>query len=93
MNTNNKLNVILITIAVFGITLSGFSGWLLYEAEEKSIISELQRDVDERASSLQRELLINFETLQSLAILFHGAAIPEHEQLSNRSSKNFEPPW
>lgn len=87
MNTNNKLNVILITTAALGITLSGFSGWLLYEAEEKSIISELQRDVDERASSLHRELLINFETLHSLAILFHGAAIPEHGQFRNEAQR------
>jgi len=83
MNTNTKLDAILLAIAVVGVTLSSFTGWLLYEIEEKSIISELQKDVDERASSLYRELSINFETLQSLAILFDGATIPEYERFQD----------
>ena len=87
MNTNFKLKIILITIAALGFTLSSYSGWLLYKVEEDSIITEFQRDVDERVSSLHRELLINFETLQSLAILFNGTAIPGHEQFRNEAQR------
>jgi len=85
MNAASKLNAILVTIAVLGLFLSGSSAWLLHKTEEKSIVSELQRDVDKRAASLYRELVVNFETLQSLAILFRGAKHPEHAQFRNEA--------
>jgi len=87
MKNNIKINLILITICALGICLSSFSGWLLYEAEEKSIIGELKRDVDERASSLYRELLINFETLQSLAILLRGTEDKDYEQFRSEAQR------
>jgi diguanylate cyclase (GGDEF)-like protein len=87
MHTNKWLNTILITIAISGVTLSCVTGWLLYEGEERSILSELQRHVDERAASLHREVLMNFESLRSLAIMFNGATIPNHEQFQSEARK------
>ena len=87
MNTNIKLNLILTLVAIIGITLSSFSGWSLYKAEEKSIVSTFQNTIDERAASLYRELLINFETLRSLAILFDGESIPEYTLFQNVAQK------
>lgn len=66
---NSKL--IQILVVIIGVALSSLSGWLLYEVEEKAIAKEFQKDVDERAASLYRELAINFETLRTLAILFN----------------------
>lgn len=87
MKNNIKINLILITICALGICLSSFSGWLLYEAEEKTIIGELKRDVDERASSLYRELLINFETLQSLAILLRETGDKDYERFRSEAQR------
>jgi len=87
MTSNFKLNLILTLVTITGITLSGLSGWLLYKVEEKSIVSEFQKDVDERAASIYRELLINFETLRSLAILFDGKTIPEYTQFRQVAQK------
>ena len=82
MKPKNNLQLVLILVVITGVILSGLSGWLLYEMEEKAIISEFQKDVDERAASLYREVAINFETLRSLSILFNGDTIPELKQFS-----------
>ncbi len=83
--THSRLIPILVLIS--GLLLSGFSGWFLYKIEEKAIISEFQKDVDERAASLYREVIINFETLRSLAILFASGTVPEWKQFSLEAQK------
>ena len=60
----------LMIVVITGVILSSLSGWFLYKVQEKAIIGEFQKDVDERAASIYREVIINFETLRSLAILF-----------------------
>jgi len=55
--------------------------------EEKAIINEFQKDVDERAASLYRETIINFETLRSLAILFNEGSAPKWEQFQQEAAK------
>jgi diguanylate cyclase (GGDEF)-like protein len=85
MNSSTKLNFILTSVAVVTITLSSFCGWVLYQAEERSITREFSKDVDERAASIYREMLINFEPLRSLAILFNGDAIPEYTRFQNEA--------
>lgn len=87
MESSIRLNLILIFVVATGITLSSLSGWLLYNVEEKSIVGEFQNDVDGRAASVYRELLINFETLRSLAILFKGETIPEYQQFRHEAHK------
>jgi diguanylate cyclase (GGDEF)-like protein len=82
MDREIQSRLIPILVVIIGVLLSSSSGWFLYKLEEKVIISEFQKDVDERAASLYREILINFETLRSLAILFPNGAVPEWKQFS-----------
>ena len=86
---NNKSNSVLIQVIVVfvGVSLSGLSGWFLYAAEEKAIISEFHKDVNERAASLYREVTIDFETLHSLAILFGGETTPTFNRFSLEAKK------
>lgn len=85
LKTHSRLIPILVLIS--GVLLSSLSGWFLYKLEEKVIISEFQKDVDERAASLYREVTINFETLRSLAILFARGTVPERKQFSLEAQK------
>ncbi len=87
MDTENTSKLIQILIVIAGVILSGMSGWSLYKSEEKAIISEFRKDVNERAASLHREVAINFETLNSLAILFNGDTIPDFKQFSLEAKK------
>ena len=73
----------LITTSVFvALLLCMLSAWALYRFEEKTIHREFKNDIDERAELIYRELLINFEALQSLTMLF------DHDSLAN--SKRFK---
>ncbi len=87
MDTKNNSIFIQILVVIAGVILSSFSGGFLYKVEEKAIISEFQKDVDERAASLYREVIINFETLRSLAILFNGDTVPDFKQFSLEARK------
>ena len=87
MDSNNHSRLILIFIVITGVLLSSLSGWFFYKTEEKSIIIEFRKDVDERAASLYREMAINFETLRSLAILFNRDTIPDWELFSLEAKK------
>jgi len=69
MNTKNKPALIIVLVVVVGICASGFSGWSLYKADEKAIINDFKKDVDERTASLYREVTINLETLHSLSVI------------------------
>lgn len=80
-------NQVIVLVVIIGVILSSMSSWFLYKAEEKAILSEFHKDVDERAASLYREVAINFETLRSLAILFNGDTIPEFKQFSLEAQK------
>ncbi len=87
MDRENHSRLIPILVVITGVLLSSLSGWFLYKLEEKVIISEFQKDVDERAASLYREVIINFETLRSLAILFNGSTVPEWKHFSYEAQK------
>lgn len=87
MDTKNNSKLIQILVVITGVLLSSLSGWLLYKAGEKAIINEFRKHVDEHAISLYREVIINFETLRSLAILFEGDTVPEWKQFSLEAKK------
>lgn len=84
-----KHHSILIQILVLttGVILSSSSGWLLYAMEEKAIVNEFRNDVNERAAILYREIVVNFETLNSLTILFNGNTIPDFKQFSHEAKR------
>jgi len=87
MNAKNNPALIIILVVVVGVCVSGFSGWSLYKADEKAIINDFKKDVDERAASLYREVTINLETLHSLSVMFSGDTIPTFRQFSSEAKK------
>ena len=82
MGTKFSSLKIQILIIIGGFLLSSIGSWFLYDMEEKAITKEFTKDVDERAASLYREVTANFETLYSVAILFHEDHLPNYQQFS-----------
>ena len=79
----NKYSILMIYLVVLvGIFVSAFSGWSLYKAEEKVIINDFKSNVDRRAGSLYRDVMINLETLHSLSVMFVGDVVPTFNQFS-----------
>lgn len=76
-----------ILVVVCGFFISGVFGWFFYKEEEKSIIVEFRNDVDKRAASLYREVVVNFEALRSLVILFNRESIPEQKLFKSEAAK------
>jgi diguanylate cyclase (GGDEF)-like protein len=64
--------VLLMTL-LLGIALSAFIGWFFYTIESKTIVSEFQNDVDAQASSIEREITLNFEALYAIKGLFDSS--------------------
>mgnify|MGYP000187928445 CR=1 FL=1 len=82
MVTKNNSLIIQLIVLIGGFLLASMSSWFLYTIEEKAIINEFTKDVDERAASLYREVTANFETLYSLGFLFNGDNLPNYRQFS-----------
>ncbi|KGJ97341.1 CHASE domain-containing protein [Colwellia psychrerythraea] len=76
-----------IFVMICGILFSLFSGWFLYNIEEKAIVSEFQKDIDERAASLSREIEINIEALYTLATLFSQESTPDFHAFTTQARK------
>ncbi len=87
MSMRNYLPSLQIIIVITGAILSSLSGWLMYATEEKLIISEFRKEVDEHATSLYSEIAVNFEALRSLAVLFSAGNVPELKRFSFEAKK------
>ena len=87
MYSSLRLKLAIASVTIVAMTLSALSALFLYERETKTIKREFQKDVDERAASMYRELSINFETLRSLAILFNGDEIPDHTRFQSEAKQ------
>jgi len=74
-------------VMIGGLLLSLLSGWFLYDIEEKAIINEFQKDIDERAASLSREIEINIEALYTLATLFSQKTPPDFTSFTTQARK------
>lgn len=70
MKDKTIYNIIIIFIALLGLSLSVISWYSVLNIENKSIISEFESDVEKRVSSFYREIQINLETQRSLSLLF-----------------------
>lgn len=82
MHSNSRMKMFVGMTWMVALALSSMSALLFYQHETKTIAHEFQKDVDERAASIYRELIINFETLRSLAILFNGDELPEYQRFN-----------
>ncbi|MFC1513163.1 diguanylate cyclase domain-containing protein [Thermodesulfobacteriota bacterium] len=87
MTTKNTSKLIQLFVVLAGLIFSSLSGWFLYLSEEKEITNELQRDVNERATSLHRELATHLDLLRSLTLLFPGDTLPEMDQFNLAARK------
>jgi len=82
MPRTKQTYMILAFVLLFGLVISISSGYFLYEMEEKSITREFHKEIDEHAASLHREIIVNFEALRSLAILFSNSKAPDWSHFS-----------
>ena len=87
MKFNLNVNIFLIIVVAAGFSMSSLSYWFISNAEDKSLMIAFQRDVDERAASMYREILVNFEVLQSLSILFNEGIVPELPRFQKEARK------
>lgn len=76
-----------VTVFLLGAILSLFSGWSVDRSEHSSIMNEFRHDVDVRIQSLQREVLVNFEALRALSILFNQDKTPLQSEFSREAEK------
>jgi len=74
-------------IVISGIAISAFIGISFYEKEGKSISNEFLNELDIRANSLYREVVLNLEAVQSMAILFNGSSIPDLDEFRREADK------
>ena len=67
-------------LLITGLAISAFAAFWLYETEKKGLLIAFQREVDLRATSLHRELTVNFEALCDLGIFFEIGHVPDHDE-------------
>lgn len=72
-----KTHTALAIVISFGLFISISSGYALYEIEENKIMREFHTEINGHVDSLHKEIIINFEALRSLAILFSDSSIPD----------------
>ncbi|ABV38388.1 putative sensory transduction system, regulatory protein [Shewanella sediminis HAW-EB3] len=64
--------IILFSVSI-GILLSGLIGYSFYQKETQAIEADFRSDVDDKASALERELLLKSEVLYALKGLFDSS--------------------
>lgn len=74
--------IIPLIIMIFGLILSAFSSWSVYRSERSSVMNEFRHDVDVRVASLYRAVVVNFEALRALSILFNQDKTPLKSEFS-----------
>ena len=87
MSNRYSLRLFQLLVVIIGIILSGVTGWQLYSLEEQTIIGEFQKDVNERATSLHRQMILNLEPLRILATLFNGGTIPDYTRFTDEAEQ------
>ncbi|CAG37249.1 diguanylate cyclase [Desulfotalea psychrophila] len=88
MKSHTSLNFLLAFILLGGICLSGWTSWLLYDAEEKVIVNEFQQSVNRLAIEIYHEALKNFEASQSLLTLYNnGEIVPSYDRFNNEARR------
>ena len=80
---NKKLPVFLVLTT--GLSISAFSGWFFYKADEQRVYEHLAKDVDVRAAAFYRGLTINLESIYSLSAIFGGEDIPSRERFGSEA--------
>jgi len=77
MTSKIQTQTALALVISFGLIISIASGYFLYEMEENKIKGEFNKEINSHITTLHKEIIINFEALRSLAILFSDAETPD----------------
>ena len=72
-----KTHTALAIVISFGLFISIASGYFLYKMEENKIKGEFNKEINSHITTLHKEIIINFEALRSLAILFSDSTTPD----------------
>jgi len=75
-------NTALAIVISFGLFLSISSGYILYKMEENKITRQFHKEIDSHVASLHKQIIVNFEALRSLAILFSDSKTPDWAHFS-----------
>jgi diguanylate cyclase (GGDEF)-like protein len=74
MQSNIYLKYVFLAMAtLFGFSLSAFLGWVFYEKDTTAIELNFNRDVDDKAAALEREIFLKLEVLYSIKGLFDSS--------------------
>ncbi|MBN2161552.1 MAG: CHASE domain-containing protein [Pontiellaceae bacterium] len=72
---------------VSGFVLSAGSGGLLHVRETNNFVELFHHDVDQHADFIYRELMVNFEALQTLSVLLHEPHTLDPDRLREESQR------
>ena len=78
-------------LLITGLAISSFTAFWLYEMEKENLIIAFQREVDLRAMSLHRELIVNFEALRDLGLFFEKSNVPDHDEFRELAREIMKP--
>jgi len=90
MTKKNNSVLMQMFVVLLGIIISVSSSWFLYNTEKQAIVNEFDKEIDERAASLYRELELNFESLFSMAILFNSHEQPSFELFASQARQTLK---
>lgn len=78
--SNPRVRYIILFSVLIGILLSGLIGYSFYQKETQAIEADFRRDVDNKVSAFERELLLKSEVLYALKGLFDSSEnVTAHE--------------
>lgn len=66
-------NLVLLFSLLLGLVFSSILAWSFYDLETRTIASRFAQDVDEQASSIEREITLNFEAVYALKGLYDSS--------------------
>jgi len=69
-------------VILLGLIISVSSGYVLHKMEKDTIVRAFHQEINDHAASLHKEVIVNFEALRSLAILFNNSTIPDWSDFS-----------
>jgi diguanylate cyclase (GGDEF)-like protein len=80
-------NFVLLFSLLLGLVFSSILGWSFYDLETRTIASRFAQDVDEQASSIEREIALNFEAVYALKGLYDSSENVTAEEFKQFSSQ------
>ena len=80
-------NLVLLFALLLGLVFSSILGWSFYDLETRTIASRFAQDVDEQASSIEREVALTFEAVYALKGLYDSSENVTADEFKQFSSQ------